>query len=143
MKSPTYDANNIFAKIIRGEAPCVKVHEDDRIMCFMDVFPQSTGHCLVVHKRETATDLLSISAEALAEITIATQRITKAVNAALNPDGIRIVQFNGRSAGQTVFHLHFHIIPVFDGERLSTHAGGDAATPEQLAPIARKIADHL
>lgn len=140
-----YEQDNIFAKIICGDIPCVKVHETDDVLCFMDVFPQSKGHCLVIHKQATATNLLDIEPDALSVLTAAVQKIARAVNDALKPDGIRIVQFNGATAGQTVFHLHFHVIPIFEGSALGAHgAGGDGpASAETLSPIAEKISAVL
>ena len=119
-----YDRDNIFAKIIRGEMACVKLHETDDILAFMDVFPQSKGHCLVIHKNATATNLFDIGADALADLVSAVQHVAKGVTAGLKPDGVRIAQFNGAAAGQTVFHLHFHIIPMYDAQPLVRHHEG-------------------
>lgn len=135
----TYDADNIFAKIIRGEMPCTKLYETDDILAFMDVFPQSEGHCLVVHKNTTATNLLNIGPEDLGVLISAVQRVTAAVKNGLNPDGIRVAQFNGAPAGQTVYHLHFHIIPVYEGRALRPHAGGGPADTAVLEETAAKI----
>src|SRR5471032_1811291 len=105
-----YDPNNIFAKILRGEIPCVKVYENDKTLAFMDVMPQSPGHTLIVPK-EAAENILDLSAEGLAAMMATSQKIAKAVKKGLAPDGIVLTQFNGAAAGQTVFHVHFHIIP--------------------------------
>src|SRR5690606_21563109 len=106
-----YDPDNIFARILRGDMPAVKVWEDDRVLAFMDVFPQSEGHVLVVSRTSTARNLLEIEPEDLAALTAAVQRTARAVVEALRPDGFSIMQFNGEAGGQTVFHLHFHVIP--------------------------------
>ena len=135
----TYDADNIFAKIIRGEMACVKLLETDEILAFMDVFPQSDGHCLIVHKQATATNLFDIDAESLGAIINAVQKVAGAVTDGLNPDGVRIAQFNGASAGQTVYHLHFHVIPVYENTPLGAHAGGGPAETEALEKTAAKI----
>lgn len=135
----SYDPDNIFGKIIRGEMPAVKIFESDNILAFMDVFPQSDGHCLVIHKRETATNLFDIEINALSDLAVSVQKIARAVKDSLQPDGLRIVQFNGAPAGQTVYHLHFHIIPVYEGVPLGAHAGGGPAEAEKLEPIAKKI----
>ena len=135
----TYDADNIFAKIIRGDLPCVTLFANDELLAFMDVFPQSRGHCLVVHKTAQATNLLDIDGPALATLMTGVQNIARAVRGGLQPDGIRVAQFNGAPAGQTVFHLHFHIIPVFDGETLGAHASGGPKAADELEPIAEKI----
>ena len=139
----TYDADNIFAKIIRGEAPSTKIYEDDDILAFMDVFPETNGHTLVIHKRATAINLLDIDQSALQILTGAVQRIAAAVNTALNPAGLRIMQFNGAPAGQTVFHLHFHIIPVFEGSKPGRHHSGGPVSADLLEPVAAKIRASL
>ena len=141
--TPAYDAENIFAKIIRGDIPSVKLCETDDILAFMDVFPQSDGHCLVIHKRATATDLFDIDKEMLASLMAGVQKIAGGVKDGLKPDGIRIVQFNGAPAGQTVFHLHFHIIPVYEGRALGAHAGGTPAEASALEVLAEKIRSAL
>jgi histidine triad (HIT) family protein len=136
-----YDANNIFAKILRGEIPCVKVYEDSHTLAFMDVMPQADGHTLVVPK-EAAENILDLSADGLAAMMATTQKIARAVQKGLRPDGILLKQFNGAAAGQSVFHVHFHIIPRFEGVDLAPHADGmvDASL---LEPIAAKIRSAL
>ena len=134
-----YDPDNIFAKIIAGDMPCVKLYEDDDTLAFMDVFPQSEGHCLIVHKSAPATNMLTIDPDALNAVMRSVQKITKAVVAGLAPDGVRVVQFNGAPAGQSVFHLHFHVIPAYEGVPLGAHASGGPAAVETLEPIAEKI----
>src|SRR5690349_21093010 len=106
----TYDDQNIFAKIIRGEIPSVKIFEDDEVMAFMDAFPQAKGHCLVISKTSKARNLLDAEPKTLGRVIGATQKLARAVRAALNPDGITVMQFNGAPAGQTVYHLHVHVI---------------------------------
>ncbi|WP_425409074.1 HIT family protein [Hyphococcus sp.] len=138
-----YDNDNIFAKIIRGDMNCVKLYETDDILAFMDVFPQSEGHCLVIHKHAKATSLFDISPDDLSALAQAVQKVAKAVKEALAPDGVRIAQFNGAPAGQTVYHLHFHIIPVFEGKRLDDHARGGPAEAAALEPAAKKIRDKI
>lgn len=134
-----YDPQNIFAKIIRGEIPCLKLHETADTLAFMDVFPQSEGHCLIIHKSATATNLFDIDGDALSSLSQSVQKIARAVKDGLKPDGVRIVQFNGAPAGQTVFHLHFHVIPIYEGVALGAHASGGPAAAEKLEPIAAKI----
>ncbi|GJL92877.1 HIT family protein [Hyphococcus sp.] len=134
-----YDRNNIFAKIIRGDAPSTKVYEDDKVLAIMDAFPQSEGHCLVLHKKSEAVNFLDVESSALSELTTATQKIANAIKSALNPAGIRVLQFNGARAGQTVFHLHFHILPVYEGVVVAAHASGKPADPAVLEPVAAKI----
>ena len=137
----TYDTDNIFAKILRGEMPCVKVYEDDNILSFMDVFPQSESHTLVIPKAPSR-NLLETNAKDIGRLFGAVQRITKALEAALKPDGITITQFNGALAGQTVFHTHVHIIPRYEGIALGAHGGG-MADMDELKALAEKISAAL
>ena len=135
-----YDEGNIFAKILRGEAPAAKVFEDDEVFAFMDVFPQSRGHTLVISKESKARNLLEVEPEALEHLILGVQRLVRAVRAALKPDGIMVSQFNGAASGQTIYHLHFHIIPRWAGQPLKPHGGGQMADAAELAALARQIA---
>lgn len=128
-----YDPENIFAKILRGEMPCVKVYEDEHVLAFMDLFPQAPGHTLVV-PREPVRNALEMSDGALQATIVRVKRIANAVKTALKPDGIVITQFNGAPAGQTIFHVHFHIIPRREGEALGAHGGRQADTGRAQAP---------
>ena len=136
----TYDAGNIFAKILRGEIPAAKVFEDDHVFAFMDVFPQGRGHTLVIPKHSTARNLLDEAPEVIGPLMLGVQRVAKAVRAALKPDGLVITQFNGTAAGQTVFHLHVHIIPRWDGVSLGRHGAGGMADMNELKALAAEIA---
>jgi histidine triad (HIT) family protein len=138
-----YDPDNIFAKILRGEIPSVTVWEDDHVLAFMDVFPQSEGHVLVISKTSTGQNLLDIEPEVLARLAAATQRTAKAVVKALSPDGFQIVQYNGSAGGQTVFHLHFHIIPRWEGRPMKGHGHAPMAEVATLRPLADRIAAEL
>ena len=133
----TYDSNNVFAKILRGEIPSVKVYEDAHVLSFMDVMPQVEGHTLVIPK-EPAVDMLDLSPEGAAELIKATQRIAKAVKKALAPPGIMLMQLNGAAAGQSVFHIHFHILPRHAGIDMKLHAR-EMVDPKTLEPLAAKI----
>lgn len=137
----TYDPDNVFAKILRGEIPSAKVFEDAEVLVLMDAFPQARGHMLVISKTSKARNLLEAETKALGRLIGAVHRAARAVTAALKPDGLVVTQFNGASAGQTVFHLHFHIIPCFDGEALARHGGG-MAEPGDLKLLAEQIASH-
>lgn len=137
-----YDDGNIFAKIVRGEMPSVKVWEDDQVLAFMDVFPQSRGHVLVISKTSKARNLLDAEAKTIGRLIGAVQKTARAVRAALKPDGLVVTQFNGAPAGQTVFHLHFHIIPRWDDVPLGRHGEG-MADPEALKALAAQIAASL
>ena len=138
-----YDPANIFAKIVRGEIPSAKVWEDENILAFMDVFPQSEGHVLVIHKTSAARNLLEISPEHLAQLTAAVQRTARAVNAALEPEGFSIMQFNGEAGGQTVFHLHFHVVPRWSDRPLKGHGHAPMADADTLKALAARIAAAL
>ncbi|HVY33615.1 MAG TPA: HIT family protein [Caulobacteraceae bacterium] len=135
-----YDPDNVFAKILRGEIPSAKVFEDAHVLAFMDVFPQTRGHTLVISKQSQARNLLEVEPEILSHLILDVQRVTKAVRAALRPDGILISQFNGAPAGQSVFHLHFHIIPRWAGRSARAHGEGAMADPSELAALAKQIA---
>ena len=139
----TYDDGNIFAKILRGEIPAARVFEDEHVLAFMDVFPQAKGHTLVIPKHSVARNLLDEDPGVLAELVKDVQRVARAVRAALNPDGLVITQFNGAPAGQTVFHLHVHIIPRWDGVPLGRHGEGGMADPAELKVLAAQIAAQI
>ena len=135
-----YDGANIFAKILRGEAPCVKIFEDEDVLAFMDIFPQSQGHCLVIPKNTTARNLTDFPPERLGTLFAAVQKLTKGVIGALSPDGVVVSQFNGAPAGQTIFHLHIHVIPRYSNLPLQPHHGGKPADIEVLREQAKRIA---
>ena len=118
----TYDLNNIFAKILRGEIPCHKIYEDEHTLAFMDVMPQVDGHCLVLPK-VGSRNLLDADPVVLSHVLATTQKMARAAMKAFNADGVQIRQYNEEAAGQTVFHLHFHILPIMAGESLRTHTG--------------------
>ena len=138
-----YDEDNVFAKIIRGDLPAAKVYEDAHVLAFMDVFPQSRGHTLVVSKKSRARNLLDVESDVLSHVILDVQRVAKAMKAALRPDGIVVTQFNGAAAGQTVFHLHFHLIPRYAAQPLKPHGEGGMGDPAELAEIARLIAAEI
>ncbi|RZJ46689.1 MAG: HIT family protein [Brevundimonas sp.] len=138
-----YDPDNIFAKILRGEIPSVKVWEDDDVLVFMDVFPQSEGHALIISKTSTARNLLEIEPEALAKVVAATQRTARAIETALKPEGFQIVQYNGEAGGQTVFHLHFHVIPRWADRPMKGHGHAPVADATVLRALADRIAAAL
>ncbi|WP_339487237.1 HIT family protein [Pseudomonas sp. EL_65y_Pfl2_R95] len=135
-----YDAKNIFAQIIRGDAPCYKVYEDDDVLAFLDVFPQSFGHTLVIPKRSAARNMLDVDTDSLCKVMQVVQNVTRALVDELKPAGVQVAQFNGAPAGQTVFHIHMHVIPRFAGEDLGIHASAKADPAELEALQARLIA---
>ena len=117
-----YDANNIFAKILRGEIPSHKVYEDPDALVIMDAMPQSPGHTLIIPKAPSR-NLLDADPEMLARLAPLVQKIMRAVKEAFAADGVTLVQFNEPASGQTVFHLHFHVIPRIEGTPLKPHTG--------------------
>jgi histidine triad (HIT) family protein len=133
-----YDPNNIFAKIIRGEAPCFKVYEDGTTLAFMDIMPQAEGHTLVIPK-EGAESIYDLSPEGATALIKTTKKVAAAVKEVTNAPGIMLAQLNGQAAGQTVFHIHFHIIPRAGGIDLHLHAR-EKADFERLKALAAKIA---
>ncbi len=140
--SAQYDPKNIFARILSGDIPSAKVYEDERILSFMDAFPQTRGHTLVIPK-VAACNLFDIPAADLQNLIVQTQTIGRAVRDALTPDGIRIMQFNGEAAGQTVFHIHFHILPVWDDQAERPHAAGKMTDINELNALAAQIKAKL
>lgn len=137
----SYDPSNIFGKILRGEIPAHKVHEDEVALVMMDLFPQSRGHVLILPKAPSR-NLLDAQPATLAAVIPLVQKVANAVKSATAADGIRVAQFNEAPAGQTVFHLHFHVIPVYEGVPLGAHGGGKADDGE-LAALAKEIAAAL
>lgn len=138
-----YDPDNIFARILRGQIPSVKVWEDDDVLVFMDVFPQSEGHTLVIPKRSQARNLLEIAPDDLAKVVAATRRTARAIEKALKPEGFAIFQYNGEAGGQTVFHLHFHIVPRWVDRPMKGHGHAPMAGTETLRSLADRIAAEL
>ncbi len=117
----SYDNGNVFARILRGEIPAHKVFEDEVTLAFMDVMPESDGHTLVVPKAP-AENLFDLSPADLGQLIQATQKVAVAIRTAFQPDGLTLMQFNGPEAGQTVFHIHFHIVPRYAGVGLRSHS---------------------
>lgn len=132
-----YDPQNIFAKILRGEIPCHKVYEDAQAIAFMDIMPRCDGHVLVIPKTPSR-NLLDATPETLAALMPAVQKLARACKTAMAAEGVSIEQYNEPASGQTVFHLHFHILPRWEGVKLKPH-GAEMAKPEVLAALAEKI----
>lgn len=132
-----YDPQNPFAKILRGELPCHRLYEDEHTLAFMDIMPQADGHALIIPK-EAAVTITEVSEAAAVACIRVTRRIAIAVQQALGCAGIVVVQFNGAEAGQTVPHLHFHVIPRYEKTPLQIHAAklGDQ---QLIAELAGKI----
>ncbi len=135
--SASYEPSNIFAKILRGEIPSHRVYEDEHTVAFMDVMPQGKGHTLVVPKAPSR-NLLDADPAALARLLPVVQKVAAAARDAFAADGVTIMQYNERAAGQTVFHLHFHVVPRFEGEPLRPHSNA-MEKPEVLAANAEAL----
>lgn len=133
----SYDPQNIFAKILRGELPCIKLYEDEHTLSFMDIMPQTDGHALIIPK-EAAETIFDLSPASLSATILVTQKIAKAVRRALDVPGMWIMQTNGKVAMQSVPHLHFHVIPRREGEGLKMHAAV-LEDQEKLRQFAAKI----
>ena len=133
----TYDQNNIFAKILRGEMPCVKVYEDPGALAFLDIMPRADGHTLVIPKVSART-LFDIEPEALARFMPTVQKLARAAMTAMKAEGLTLTQFNETAGGQQVFHLHFHLLPRWTGVALRP-PGGLIQSADALKPYAERI----
>ncbi|PWV62384.1 HIT family protein [Plasticicumulans acidivorans] len=132
-----HDPNCIFCKIIRGELPAVKIFEDAATLAFLDIFPNTRGHSLVIPK-DHHENLLAMPDESLLAVQRTTRRLAGVVTEIVGGEGFQIRQFNGTAAGQTVFHYHVHIVPMRAGERIGMH-GGAAADTAELEALAVQI----
>jgi histidine triad (HIT) family protein len=138
---PSYDPNNIFAKILRGELPAYKVYEDDRAVVFLDIMPRAPGHALVLPKTPSR-NILDINPDDLAHVMKVAQKVAQASIQAFGAQGVTIQQFNEGAGGQVVFHLHVHVIPRHDGVPMKPPAT-HKERPEVLAEHARKLTGAL
>lgn len=138
---PSYNSNNIFAKILRGELPCYKVYEDDKALAFLDIMPRTIGHTLVLPKA-SARNILDVPPADLAHVMTVVQKIARAAMTAFGADGITIQQFNEGAGGQVVFHLHVHVIPRKAGVPMKPPAS-EKEKPEVLAEHAKKLASAI
>jgi histidine triad (HIT) family protein len=135
---PSYDPNNIFAKILRGELPSYKVYEDDKTLAFLDIMPRAPGHTLVLPKA-AARNILDVGPDDLAHVMTVAQKVAKAAMTTFEADGVTIQQFNEGAGGQVVFHLHVHVIPRKTGVPMKPPASAKEK-PEILAEHAKKLA---
>jgi histidine triad (HIT) family protein len=135
---PSYDPNNIFAKILRGELPCHKVYEDDKAFAFLDIMPRAPGHTLVLPKTP-ARNILDVTREDFMHVMTVAQMLAKAAMKAFEADGVTMQQFNEGAGGQVVFHLHVHIIPRKTGVPMKP-PGSEMEKPEVLDAQAKKLA---
>jgi histidine triad (HIT) family protein len=137
MPDPVYEDTNVFAKILRGEMPAHKVFEDDVAYAFMDIMPRADGHTLLIPKAP-CRNLLDIAPADLSALMPRVQKVARAVKQAMQAEGLTLQQFNERAGGQIVFHLHFHILPRWNGVALRPHSG-EMEKPDVLAAHAEKI----
>ena len=119
---PSYDPDNLFAKILRGEIPSHMIYEDEHTFAFMDIMPQADGHALVIAKTGSR-NLLDADPKNFAPLMTTVQKIARAAQQVFGVEGILITQFNEADAGQTVYHLHVHVIPRPAGTQLKPHTG--------------------
>jgi histidine triad (HIT) family protein len=138
---PTYDPNNVFAKILRGELPAHKVYEDAKTFAFLDIMPRAPGHTLVIPKA-SARNILDVEPDDLAALFKTAQKIARAAMTVFAADGLTIQQFNEPAGGQVVFHLHIHIIPRKIGVALKPPASFKEE-PAVLSDQALKLAAAL
>ncbi|UWQ61684.1 HIT family protein [Leisingera caerulea] len=133
---PDYDPDNIFAKLLRGEIPSTRVYEDDDTLAFMDIMPRADGHLLVIPKT-ACRNLLDASPEQMAAVMRTVQKLSHAVIKAFGADGVTVQQFNEAAGGQEVFHLHMHVLPRKEGDRL--RPPGRMGDMDQIQAQAEKI----
>ncbi len=133
-----YDSQNIFAKILRAEAPSFKIYEDEQTYAMMDIMPQTRGHLLILTKEEAET-LLDLSVEGAQACVATAKKIAPALLEVTKADGFILSQFNNEIAGQTVYHVHFHLVPRYIGEKVERH-GRVKGDMDEIAELARKIA---
>jgi len=138
---PSYDPNNVFAKILRGELPCHKIYEDDRAFAFLDIMPRAPGHTLVIPKAP-ARNLLDVAPADLAHVIAVTQKVARAAIKVFDADGVTLQQFNEAAGGQVVFHLHFHVVPRKSGIAMKPPATFKEE-PAVLSDQALKLATAL
>ena len=133
-----YDQHNVFARILRGELPCHRVYEDDQVLAFLDAFPQSAGHTLIIPRHGQARNLLELDDGAVTPLFQCAKRLIAVLVAELDPVGVQLLQFNGGDGGQSVFHVHVHLVPRWPGQPLGLH-GQTPGDPEELAMIAERL----
>lgn len=139
----SYETDNVFARILRDELPSARVFEDEHTLAFLDAFPQGIGHTLVISKWSRARNILEIEPDAICQVMTTVQRVARAVRVVLSPDGIHIAQFNGGDTGQTVFHLHVHVVPRWKDRELGLlqyYVPGRPADADEQRALARRIA---
>lgn len=133
-----YDTGNVFALILRGELPCHRIYEDDQVLAFLDAFPQSLGHTLIIPKQGQARNLLELDPALVTPLFLCAKSLAQVLVDELQPVGVQMFQFNGGDGGQSVFHVHVHLVPRWQGQPLGLHAT-TAGDPMQLAEVAKRL----
>ena len=132
----------VFCKIIAGDIPCFKLHEDDDTLAFMDINPASEGHALVIPKEHSA-DVHGISDAAISSTVVTAKKIASAIEKTLNPGGLNLVQCNGPAAAQSVLHFHMHVLPRKEGDELKLNWGLQPGDMYAIGKLAERIRAHL
>ena len=138
----TSDEPCIFCKIVRKQAPASIVYEDETVMVFLDIRPLNIGHTLVIPKAH-CVDIFDIPETLQSQVHKVTKQVSFAVKKATNADGISIIQQNGKAAGQDIFHLHVHVVPRFEGQKLPPFSDLKEVERAKLDGLAKKIRQHL
>ena len=136
------DPDCVFCKIVLGQMPCFKLLEDDNTLAIMDIYPANDGHCLVLSKEHYPT-LFDITDEVFAAVSHSVRRVARAVQQALSPVGLNLVQANGPGAQQSVQHFHVHVLPRKPGDQLMLNWGAKPGDHETVAALAEKIRASL
>jgi len=138
-----YEDGNVFCQIIRHVEPCFKIYEDEATLAFLDIYPQAEGHTLVIPKNVRSRNILDISHEQLGLLTKTVQLVARAVTIGMRSDGVEVQQLNGSAAGQTVFHLHFHVIPRRHGIPVTPHGHAKRASENELRIVSARVRSGL
>ncbi|GAA0333265.1 HIT family protein [Sphingomonas oligophenolica] len=140
-----YDRDNVFAKILRGEISCHRVYENEEVLAFLDAFPQAPGHTLIIPKKGQARNLLELDDRAISPLFLCAKRLMNVIVTELQPVGVQLLQFNGGDGGQSVFHIHVHLVPRWTGQALGLHGQtpGDAKDLAAMADRLRKRIDAV
>ena len=138
----SYDPECIFCKIINGDIPSFNIFDDDKTFGFMDINPANTGHALIIPKFHSP-NLYDIPAEWLSATVTSAQKVARAVDAVVKPDGMNLLQANGEGAAQSVFHFHMHVMPRFNGDELKLNWGLNPGDMDAIGALAEKIRAEL
>lgn len=136
------DPNNVFARIITGEIPCHKIYEDDNVLAFLDIHPASFGHTLVVPKKYSI-DLWHADSESLKHLVLACHKISLALKKVTNCSGLNMITNCQSPAGQVVPHLHFHLIPRYEGDQIAINLPSGETNHQMFASVAKRICEIL